>query len=222
MKVHILFPSLPLDGGLFGGGISVRGASPEKRAALRFAGTLAVGIILAVTLWSWHLRLRNWNDSLANEILQMEKRRDVLATSAEDARAIEPRVRASLTKATDVENELNADKWTAALRGIAVSSGPGIELRAIYPIRKVEDPRPCGLRIDGVAFGRAPRAVADLFRVALERELRTSFHGDPTCRFDRLEDMPETANPDDRGATFTISAPVGATIPSTRANGRKN
>ena len=122
-----------------------------------------------------------------------------------------------------MEASLNADKWTAALRSIAVAAGVDIELREVRTLHNLDNPRPDALQIDGHSTGAVPRATADRFRHALGRELRKYFPDADPSRFERLEDEPEipSSDPTQRRATFTIIAPLGTAVPAVRQRKEK-
>ena len=204
---------VPLAGKLFSNANSV-----HLRSAWHVFATLAVCVVLAAALGKRHLRLRKLNDALSAEVLRVERESAVASAKLDDARRVEVRVLAASRKVRDLEQELDGDKWTAALRSIAVSTGAGIELRAIRAVRNPGDLRPCALQLDGLSIGPEPRANADQFRQALERELRKNFGSGEPCRFERLEVEPEmpSADPAQLRATFTITAPFGATVPPDR------
>ena len=66
------------------------------------------------------------------------------------------------------------------------------------------------LLVGGVSTGSAPRAVAENYRLAVQRELDRIFHGNVNIRFERFEELPDlpSAAPGDRRGLFTINAAI--------------
>ena len=204
------------------GAAHVEGTQAGKRRESAPAGrsifaTLAFPAVLAGILATWYLQLSKHDGALSAELRQLDQEWAAVSASLDQARMARSQLQRSINGARSARDEFDGDdRWTPALRSIVASTNAGIELRTIQVLKKnPDDPRANGLRIEGVATGTAPRATADQFLHTLQREMRQHFQGAEPCRFELLEDEPElpSAEPDQRRAIFTITAPISATVP---------
>lgn len=193
--------------------VNGRGAAPVRRPVfaplVRFA-------ILAGLLGAWGLQLLQHDRHLAGELRTLDREWAGVSAALDKARVVKADFERSLRGTMSARAEFDGkDRWTPALRSIVTSAGEGIELRAIQVLKKPDDPRADGLRIEGVAVGPEPRVIADEFLQALQRELRRHFPAAGPGQFERLEDDPEPPADDSEQwkANFTITAPIGAAIP---------
>ena len=175
---------------------------------------MVVAVILAAVIGAWSLHLRKQDEALSAEVQQLETELANVSVSLRDARRIRPHFQALIDGAGRMTQERDADKWTPALQSIATSAGAGIDLRVIHVVKKNGSSREHELQIQGVSMGTAPRVVADHFLQTLQRELLRHYQLAGKCRFEQLEDEPSppTASAEQRKASFTITAPLGAAV----------
>ena len=180
--------------------------------------------ILGFAFTAWYLKLSKRDALLSAEVARLDREWTTLSRDLNDANRVQRHVTAFLGKVRQVTEESTGGKWTPALRSIAVSAGPDIELRVINVWKNPGVPGGRLVRIEGVSTGDEPRIIADRFSRQLQDELKRYFQIGDECRFEQLNDEPDlfSAKPDQRRAVFTIVASIGAALPFKAPDKSKN
>lgn len=171
---------------------------------------IALCALLAALFLEWYQDLRWRTETLATKVRRLEERWAIVSADVNAARTVQTRYEAFLNKAKWVVKEGEAKRWTPALRSIAVSTIPGIQLREIRVVPGADRSHTYGLQIDGLATGSEARAIADKFLQTLQSELGRQFQLAEPCKFEWLEDQKDSvpANTNHQRATFTITTKI--------------
>lgn len=151
--------------------------------------------------------------AIAGELRQANAELTSAQANLAEAKRLQAWLGASAKHVDGIVKERDALSWTPALRRIVATAGDGIQLREVRARRGSDEIGTWTILVGGISSGSAPRAVADSFRTALERELGGVFDGGVTARFERLDDATESAadGRTDGQAVFTIVATIDVT-----------
>lgn len=177
----------------------------------RFWVAAWIGLIGALGVWHWILLART--EAAATQLQAMQARWRTVSRQSVQAKEIQPRLEAVLTRAKCLVEDRSATKWTHALRSVVTAAGAEVNLCDIHASAATRSPGACELRIDGRASGRSARVAADRFRETLQAGLQRSSGGKTVItRFDRLDDeLDSLPTPRIQGnVAFTITARVGS------------
>ena len=178
--------------------------------------------ILAVALASWYDSVASRDSSVSADVLRLEKEWAEASSNLDDARKVQQHVRTFLGGAARVEGEKGNDPWSMALRSIAVTVGPDVELWAIHVWKDPQDYNGRLLHIEGAVSGATPRLAADKFLQGLKEELMHQYRNAERTAFGRIDETDEALAGEHR-VTFTIDAPIGAPLaPATEPSAARN
>ena len=192
----------------------LRSRAPARRSKLRvISATLAVLALFPVTASYFHHRERTIEASAAAAVANargLEAALAELAPQLAEAERELPKSAAIRRQVERLAEERAAAAWTAALRDVATCAGPQIDLNRITARGIGGSGGTCELRLEGIATGPAPRAIASEFLQASKRELDRTGSGRIAPQFDRLEDEPG-ASPAHKfpSASFILTVTVG-------------
>jgi hypothetical protein len=174
-----------------------------------------LSIALAVVLANRFVDGRKRVDAVSAELRQLNAEWATASARLAEARNAEAWFDAFAEHAVRIENERDLPRWAPALRSVVACAGAGIQLREVRARRESGDAATWALNVGGVSTGAAPRTVADQFRLALQRELQRWSSGAVTTRFERIEELPDSASPgaSRRSEAFAIMAKISFVEP---------
>ena len=184
----------------------------DRSRSIGWIRALAVlSLVLAAILFTRYLDCRRRVREISGELRDRNAQWAAISASLSDARKALPHFKRIADHADRIAKERDAPSWTPALRGLVACAGAGIQLREVRAREVSGDARAWELHVGGVSTGATPRALADRFRLALQRELSRAFQGSVSTRFERLDDLPDSASgqPEERQGTFAIVATIG-------------
>ena len=171
----------------------------------------AFSVVLAAILFTRYLDCRRRVTEISGELRERNAQWAAVSANLGDARKALPHFRKIADNADRIAVERDAPSWTPALRGLVACVGAGVQLREVRAREVPGDALTWTLHVGGVSTGATPRAVADCFRMALQRELSKAFQGNVSTRFEHLEDLPDSPSgqPDERQGAFAVVATIG-------------
>jgi hypothetical protein len=179
--------------------------------------TLAGLAIVFTALTSWYRVVAQRDAALSVEVQRLEKEWTAAAVNLDETRQVQGRLRTFLDGAARVENERGSDRWSPALRSIAITVGPDVELWSIHVWKDPEDNQGRLLHIEGAVTGAAPRLAADKFLRGLKEELMRQFRNAERTKIERIDETEESQAGEHR-VKFAIGAPIGAPIAASTKN----
>lgn len=193
---------------------------PQPQVSLLSSGFGIVGaalfVVLAAVLGIRYLDARDRAAAAVAERLALEAEWRVVSPQAEQAEKARPGLAALPDLAKRLEEEHKAG-WVGALRAVAINAGSAIELRGIAARGFDAAPGACEVRIEGVASGQFPRAVADEYHQGLRRDLERGARGPVLTQFEKLEDEPEPLPERAEGKRASFVITLGVDLPQTES-----
>lgn len=183
-----------------------------ERAAFRMGAAVGVAVILILGAMLSVRQMRAYHRAAAASAERQAVEAEWRKVSAQLEQAEMARGGfASLPKrAKRLAEERHASGWTAALRAVATTAGPEIELRGVTACGIEGLPGACELVINGMASGPGARGIADGFYQALGQELERRFPRRVSTQIETLDDAPETSAPSGQRASFAIVVKIAS------------
>jgi hypothetical protein len=128
----------------------------------------------------------------------------------QQARELQSRIQAIRNPTGAISSEQAQARWSPPLRSVMACAGPDIKVSEVRAKEEPGDARTWTLLVSGVSTGRAPRKVADSYRLALQRDLDQIFQRSVNIQLTEFEEAPDPtpAAAAERHGRFTILATV--------------
>lgn len=180
-----------------------------------YASAVLALAFLALLVWTWRLAIEQSSATKA-DLSAIENEWTALSARVHDAEKTRPGIEERLALPKRIVEWRDAPRWTSALRWIATSAPPEIELQLITARSVTATPGASKLSIQGLSVGESRIDAANRFRQALKTGLDQEFGGIAMVRLSELDDEPATASavPDQQRASFFISATFGRSAPA--------
>lgn len=187
---------------------------PRRRARRVFRGKaiagLALFLVLAAALWIRYSSVRERIAAAATERLLLDAEWTVVSRDLQDAATAQSKMEEARRQLAVVSADRARPRWAPALRSFVPNALTGIQLHEVRAGEDANDPKRWTLVVGGVATGAAPRAVADRYRLTVERNLARTFGSGVKIVMERFEDLPDppSTDGDARRGTFKIIATI--------------
>ena len=207
-------PDAPVDQAPWTQELADRSSEPRlrERAAFRMGAAVGVAVILILGAMLSVRQMRAYHRAAAasaeRQAVEAEWRK--VSAQLEQAEMARGGFSSLPKRAKRLAEERHASGWTAALRAVATTAGPEIELRGVTA-RGIEGlPGACELVINGIASGPEARGIADGFYEALGQELERRFPRRVSVQIETLDDAPEASAPSDLRVSFAIVVKIAS------------